>query len=58
MNKLLFRMKKIKFRPTSLLAFAALLLTTSCNRGVGCPTNFSLNDSLIDAVVEVLKLIF
>lgn len=51
-------MKKNKFRPTSLLALAALLLTTSCNRGVGCPTNFSLNDSLIDAVVEVLKLIF
>lgn len=58
MNKLQYKMKKIKLRPTTLLAAAALLVTTSCNRGLGCPTNFSLNDSLIDTVVEVLKLIF
>lgn len=52
-------MKKIKFRPTTtLLAAAALLFTTSCNRGIGCPTNFGLNDSLLDTVVEVLLLIF
>lgn len=49
------------FRANRLLPFAALLITatvSSCNRGYGCPTNFSLNENLIDAVLGVLQILF
>lgn len=51
--------KNFNFRPSyALLALAAVALS-SCNRGVGCPTNFSLNATdMIDAVVSVLNFIF
>ncbi len=52
---------KISFRtPRTLVVLAAVALTSlsSCNRGVGCPTNFSLNDFLGDAVAIVNGLLF
>ena len=52
-------MKRIlsSVRPTYALAAFALLSLTSCNRGVGCPTNLSLNEILHDGVALVLTLI-
>jgi len=51
--------KKFNFRPSyALLALAAMALS-SCNRGVGCPTNFSLETTdLVDVAVVVLNVIF
>ncbi len=41
-------------KPTSLLlAAATLLLLPSCNRGIGCPTNLSLND-LVSSLLTLL----
>ena len=39
--------------------FAAVAMTTlsSCNRGVGCPTNFSLNDFFGDVVSVAINLL-
>ncbi|MBV6655993.1 MAG: hypothetical protein KI786_19640 [Mameliella sp.] len=41
-------------------AFAILAVTalSSCNRGYGCPNNFSLNDALtavVDTVITVIN---
>lgn len=46
---------KINFRSPRIFVLLAAVATTtlsSCNRGMGCPTNFSLNE-LIDACVSV-----
>ncbi|MEL6656818.1 MAG: hypothetical protein AAFP77_07085 [Bacteroidota bacterium] len=40
------------------LFFLAATLLSSCNRGYGCPSNFEINDSLIEAVQTVVSLLF
>ncbi|MCB9082224.1 MAG: hypothetical protein H6555_10980 [Lewinellaceae bacterium] len=53
-------MKRRNHLATSAKVIATLMvfaLFTSCNRGYGCPTNFSLPDFLIDAA-QVLVRIF
>lgn len=48
-------MKKSTFRQfVALLAFVAVVASfASCNRGYGCPTNFSAGDA-VSQVVEVV----
>lgn len=50
-------MKKASFK--SLLAAAALLIAlsslTSCNRGYGCPDNFSLNTKVVKVVNQAIQ---
>ncbi len=38
------KIKNLKKDAGSLFILAATLLMTSCNRGYGCPTNFSFED--------------
>lgn len=40
------------------IALVAITALSSCNRGYGCPTNFSVNDWVIDAVQMVVTTIF
>lgn len=54
-------MKFIARNTRNLSLVAALAITTlfsSCNRGVGCPTNFSLNEFLDGGVSLLFSLIF
>jgi hypothetical protein len=39
-------------------AIATLVLASGCNRGVGCPSNFSLNDFFIGVVKAVITALF
>lgn len=42
------------------IAVVAITVFSSCNRGYGCPNNFSLNDALttvVDTVVTVINYI-
>ncbi|MEM1357868.1 MAG: hypothetical protein AAGF89_06700 [Bacteroidota bacterium] len=51
---------KIFARPSRfVVALAALAMAglSSCNRGVGCPTNFSLNEFLGDCVSVAITFI-
>ncbi len=49
-NKTLFRSYAKTF-----LAIAAIVMLSSCNRGVGCPTNFSIDlYDIIHTVVQIL----
>jgi len=38
-----------RFSPATLFVAATIFLS-SCNRGYGCPSNFSIGDTLVDAV--------
>lgn len=38
------------------IAFAFLL--SSCNRGYGCPSNFSLNENVFDVVNSLTNILF
>ncbi|HMO38402.1 MAG TPA: hypothetical protein PKC76_03820 [Saprospiraceae bacterium] len=40
----------------TVLALVTLALLSSCNRGVGCPTNFSTD--IFDALYQVLQILF
>ncbi|MEL7161587.1 MAG: hypothetical protein AAFN92_12585 [Bacteroidota bacterium] len=40
------------------LAAVAMTTLTSCNRGVGCPTNFSLNEFLGECVTVAINILF
>lgn len=45
----------------SLLTVASILVlfgASSCNRGYGCPTNFSFNEILSDVVNLAINLLF
>jgi hypothetical protein len=42
----------------AVLAFALIATTFSCNRGYGCPTNFSFSDLLGDLIQVFLVLLF
>ncbi len=51
-------MKKIV--KNTALAVVAVTALSSCNRGYGCPNNFSLNDALstvVDTVITVINYI-
>ncbi|MCB0547805.1 MAG: hypothetical protein KDD19_09455 [Phaeodactylibacter sp.] len=43
-------------------AAAAFLVTvslfSSCNRGYGCPNNFSMNDQLVEVVTTVINFLW
>ncbi len=41
-----------------LLAVVLTLFVSSCNRGYGCPTNFSINEWWVDVVKAVLNVLF
>lgn len=42
----------------SLLAFVTVFSTfTSCNKGYGCPNNFSMNETVVQVVKVVVKTI-
>jgi hypothetical protein len=49
-------MKKVNFKQLLLVAalFAAAISFSSCNRGYGCPNNFSIN-TVTNAAASVLK---
>jgi hypothetical protein len=42
----------------TVVAFVAIAALSSCNRGYGCPNNFSLNDALstfVDTAITVIN---
>lgn len=41
-----------------MLMLGAVVFLSSCNRGYGCPNNFSLNDTVVEIVGSVLNLFF
>lgn len=51
-------MKRIASTPRFFVALVAVGMATltSCNRGVGCPTNFSLNEFMHDCVAVAITL--
>lgn len=60
-------MKKMKTQSGKKALFAALFVVSmasfSCNRGMGCPTNFSMGDVITTVVqtvaqADVLQLLF
>lgn len=52
-------MKKLSLaRLLPVFAIVASFALSSCNRGYGCPTNFSVNDNLIDVVTGIVHLLF
>ncbi len=48
-------LKKIVLFAAALVVVASL---SSCNRGYGCPSNFSLDSSLIDFAKSILDFLF
>ncbi len=51
--------KNFKSRLSFALPALCALALSSCNRGVGCPTNFSIDENLLlDMVVGVVKYLF
>lgn len=36
----------------------ASMFLSSCNRGYGCPTNFEVNESFIEAVQTIVSVLF
>lgn len=51
------KISRLRISQATLFVFATVFLS-SCNRGYGCPSNFELNDSLIEAVKTVVSLLF
>ena len=49
---------QIKKSLNILLACAVLALTFSCNRGYGCPSNFSFSDLITEAIKTAVSLFF
>ena len=45
------------FRPNVLAVAAVALSLSSCNRGYGCPTNFSMSE-VVDGLGAALSLLF
>jgi hypothetical protein len=50
-------MKRIVQARWAVIVTLAATALTSCNKGYGCPTNFDLNDSLLETVVSVLNVL-
>ncbi len=38
--------------------FAMAGISSSCNRGYGCPNNFSMNDHLLDVFTAVISFLW
>mgnify|MGYP000043469196 CR=1 FL=1 len=51
------KISRQRLSQAGLFVLASMFLS-SCNRGYGCPTNFEVNDSLIEAVQAVVSLLF
>ena len=51
------KISRQRLSQAGLFVLASMFLS-SCNRGYGCPTNFEVNDSLIEAVQTVVSLLF
>jgi len=49
---------KIKNFKNIALACVVIALTFSCNRGYGCPSNFSFTDLITEAIKAILSLLF
>lgn len=47
------KMKRFFF---GLVLLAAASSFSSCNRGYGCPTNFSMNDTVVKVVKEIVEI--
>ncbi len=45
------KMKRLIF---GLILLGAAASFSSCNRGYGCPNNFSLNDAAVEVVKEIV----
>ena len=45
--------KKIKKLIPLFVLLASFAILSSCNRGVGCPNNFSMGDALTQVVTEL-----
>ena len=44
------KLPQLKKRVTNFLVIAASICTVSCNRGYGCPTNFSIDFDWIEVI--------
>ncbi|WP_170254444.1 hypothetical protein [Phaeodactylibacter luteus] len=54
-------MKKISRNTATAIAFLSAIALSSCNRGYGCPSNFSADEALssvVTTVAHVFNLIF
>ena len=52
-------MKKLSLaRLLPLFIVLVSLSVSSCNRGYGCPTNFSVNDTFLEVVTGIVQLLF
>ena len=51
------KLPQLKKRVTNFLVIAATIGTFSCNRGYGCPTNFSIDFDWVELVCTVLAVI-
>lgn len=45
--------KKLRNLISLVALLATISLFSSCNRGVGCPSNFSMTDALSEVVSEI-----
>ena len=50
--------KNLKKDARNILALLTILAVTSCNRGYGCPTNFSVEDLLVQVIKAFLAVWF
>lgn len=48
------RVKSLALLAVTILAFGSL---TSCNRGYGCPSNFSVNETTIKVVQQSVQIV-
>lgn len=48
------KLNKMKRLILGLILLGAAASFTSCNRGYGCPNNFSLNDTAVKVVKEIV----
>lgn len=51
------KISRQRISQASLFFFATVLLS-SCNRGYGCPSNFDLGETLIQAAKTVVTVLF
>lgn len=47
--------KKVKNLIPLVIFFAAMATLTSCNRGMGCPNNFSIGDTAVEIAKQAVK---
>ncbi len=52
-------MKSVKLKKILPIAIClmALVSMTSCNRGVGCPSDFSINKTVVEKAVETAAIV-